>query len=164
VSTKLDLTYAVEPLAKLLYHTGVVGQVNAENSGLRTLSPARPQPTEEETARYFSEQFSVEGQDQYRELAKTALDGVRAELDTATELGAQRRALVLMAGSYSVLEAELGKMAASAGRFFGGRRKGLLKARDRVRELRLILERPAPTVDDVETHRGVALSMIGSAE
>jgi hypothetical protein len=158
VSTKLDLTYAVEPLAKLLYHTGVVGQHNALRHAVER------QPTEDETARYFSESFSVEDQDQYRELAKTALDSVRAELDTATELGAQRRALVLMAGSYSVLEAELEKMAVSAGRFFGGRRKGLLKARDRVRELRLILERPAPTVDDVETHRGVALSMIGSAE
>ncbi len=95
----LDLTYAVEPLAKLIYHAGACGEVNGKNAkelewsdyghGEPELSV---QPTADQSGEYFVNWFPVTSQEVYRELATGALEGVQSQLAEAVRVAAAREA------------------------------------------------------------------------
>lgn len=110
---RLDLAYAVEPLARALYHAGAVGQVNAHNKLLQGESPAahakwgplKDVPTEEQTTEYFAAWLPVQDQEAYRDLATETLEGIREQLFEAVIDGAQRRARGLTLNYLTGLEA-----------------------------------------------------------
>ena len=93
----LDLTYAVEPLAKLIYHAGACGEVNGKNSMELSLAKSQPwepdlsvQPTADQSGEYFVNSFPVASQEVYRELATGALEGVHPQLTEAVRIAAAR--------------------------------------------------------------------------
>lgn len=96
----LDLTYAVEPLAKLIYHAGACGEVNGRNVSELMAAQENPdvmpdlkvQPTADQSGEYFVNSFPVTSQEVYRELATGALEGVQSQLAEAVRVAAAREA------------------------------------------------------------------------
>ena len=95
----LDLTYAVEPLAKLIYHAGACGEVNGKNAKELEWTPTANvepdlsvQPTPDQSAEYFVNWFPVTSQEVYRELATGALEDIQPQLAEAVKVAAAREA------------------------------------------------------------------------
>ena len=96
----LDLTYAVEPLAKLIYHAGACGEVNGRNAAEMDLAKYYPidpnlsaQPTADQSGEYFVNWFPATSQEVYRELATGALlEDIQHQLAEAVKVAAAREA------------------------------------------------------------------------
>lgn len=149
----LDLTYAIEPLAKLIYHAGACGEVNGKNAkelewsdyghGEPELST---QPTADQSGEYFVNWFPVTSQEVYRELADTALQSIAPQLAGAVHVAAVREAnqeVILTLGGQEELYQERADDLRSWWRLW--RRpavRAFTEMSEIVRDIRLDLERP----------------------
>lgn len=142
---RIDLTYAVEPLAKLLYYAATCGQQDAR--GL-------PQPSEEDAAKFFAGWFPVESQEAYRGLARKGLQPIQDQLDDAVADAGERLGVMLATDELLEVENELDHLWAGdptdvppwyrpiARLRYHADREAHGKAAELLRSVRLELERP----------------------
>lgn len=182
-SSAVDLTYVVEPLAKLIYHAGACGEVNGKNSMELALAMSQgrdpdlsAQPTEKQSGEYFSAWFPTENQDVYRRLAEKALAAAQDQMDEAVAYAADKVGTRIAVDALVGLEDELvdgwGEDRPPWYRPIARLRwRAATEAHHtvfgKVFDARKELERPAPDdsyLRDVEAARAEAREAFGSAE